>query len=335
MTVPTTSIFSGRTLSREEQAGLAIIVGLACAIGVWLVIQRMPVTAFKDFTYPWRAARALLAGQDPYVVIQPTGHYPFEARFPYPLTAALVATPVAWLAGPIAAALFFGLSSGALAWGLLRDGGVWRLWTLASVPFAMAMSVVQWSPLLVAGALLPAFGWAFACKPTVGLALFAARPSWQAVVGGVALTVASLVILPAWPREWLAVTATVRGHGALVMHPFGWLPLLALVRWRDGDARLVAALACVPQNPFFYDQLPLLLVARSGRSAATLAALSWIAYVATKATCADPNYCGDESAPWVLWLLYVPATALVLARGDWSGTRARIATWRRASGTAG
>jgi hypothetical protein len=81
-------------------------------------------------------------------------------------------------------------------------------------------------------------------------------------------------------------------------------------------------MACVPQNPYFYDQLALWLVAWNGRTALLLTLLSWAAYIGTKAHCADLYFCGTEAEPWVQWLLYVPATALVLVRG-------RLVPWRR------
>ena len=157
------SLFSGRPLSRRERGALALLVGVVCALGFWMVTRRIPQFVAKDFTYPWRAARALLAGLDPYVAIQPTGPYPYESRFPYPLPAALVAVPLAWLQAAVAGAVFFGLSAAALTWALLADrggGGLGRLWMLASAPFGMALALGQWSPLLVAGALLPACAWA-------------------------------------------------------------------------------------------------------------------------------------------------------------------------------
>lgn len=310
------SLFSGRPLSRGERVALALLVGVVCALGFWAVTRRIPQFVAKDFTYPWRAARALLAGLDPYVVMQPTGPYPYESRFPYPLPAALVVVPLAWLSAAVAGAAFFGLSAAALTWALLAGGGgLARLWMLVSAPFAMALVLGQWSPLLVAGALLPACAWALSLKPTLGLALFVSRPSRAAVVGGAVLALIGLLLVPAWPVEWVRAARATVGHPAFVTQPFGWLPLLALLRWRDRDARLVALLACVPQNPYFYDQLPLWLVARSGRAAAALTALSWLAFAGTKSVCGDPHFCGDEAQPWVLWLLYVPATVLVLARG--------------------
>ncbi|MGZ8492327.1 MAG: hypothetical protein ACXWZS_09010 [Gemmatirosa sp.] len=311
------SLFSGRALTSGERAALALLVGLACAIGFWVVTQRVPQFVAKDFTYPWRAARALLAGLDPYVVMQPTGPYPYDSRFPYPITAALAAVPLAWMPVAVAGAAFVGISSAVLAWALLAGGGgMGRLWMLASAPFAMALSLAQWAPLLIAGTLLPAFAWALALKPTLGLALFVARPSRAAVIGGAVLCAVGLLLLPTWPMDWVRAASFTIGHPPFVVQPWGWLPLLALLRWRDGDARLVAVLACVPQNPYFYDQLPLWLVARSGRAAVALTALSWIALAGAQATCTEPSYCGEAARPWVLWLLYVPATALVLARGQ-------------------
>jgi hypothetical protein len=298
---------------------------MLCALGFWVVTQQHPAMVAKDFTYPWRAARALLAGQDPYVVMQPSGPYPFESRFPYPLPAALAVLPIAWLSAQVAGASFVGLSSAALTWGLTSGGGgLGRLWALAGAPFAMALVLGQWAPLLLAGALMTPLAWALSLKPTLGLALFAWRPTRAAVVGGAALAILGLVVVPRWPVEWVQAATHTAGHPAFVTLPFGWLPLLALLRWRDPDARLVALLACVPQNPFFYDQLPLWLVARTGWAGAALSALSWGAYAGASATCDDLHFCGAESVPWVVWLLYVPATALVLLRGRTPALEARV-----------
>ena len=309
-------LFSGRPLLPAERVALTVVVGTLCALGFWMVAQRYPAMVAKDFTYPWRAARALLAGQDPYVVMQPSGPYPYESRFPYPLPAALAVLPIAWLSAQAAGASFVGLSTGALTWALTSGGGgLGRLWMLAGAPFAMALVLGQWAPLLIAGVLLTPFAWALSIKPTLGLALFASRPTRAAVVGGAALAILALRVVPRWSLEWAQAAMQTGGHPAFVTLPFGWLPLLALLRWRDPDARLVALLACVPQNPYFYDQLPLALVARGAWSGTAFAALSWIAFFGTRANCTDPNFCGPESVPWVIWLLYVPATAFVLLRG--------------------
>lgn len=308
------SIFSGRPLDRDERVLIALTIGVAAAIGALLVFISEPRFAAKDFTYPWRAARALLAGLDPYRVIRPTGPYPFESYFPYPLPAALVGVPFAPLPAAVGGALFFGLSSGALAYALTRDG-MGRLWLFCSPSFAMAAALGQWSPLVMAAALVAPLGWALACKPTLGAALFLYRPSWRALWMGLVFVALSLLILPRWPLEWLEATRHVPHHFAPVLRPFGALALLALVRWRAPEGRIVAAMSLVPQNLYFYDQLPLWLAARSGWAGAALTATSWLAFVAVRLSCDDPHFCGREAEPWVIALLYLPAVAIVLFEG--------------------
>jgi hypothetical protein len=259
-------------------------------------------------------------------------HYPFESRFPYPLPAALVAVPVAWLAAVPAAAVFTGVTCGLLAWAWGRDG-LWRFWAFFSTPMLMVLVLAQWAPLLIAGALVPALGFALALKPTLGLALFAWRPSWRTFAAGLAVCVVCLFLVPTWPLDWVRAARTTVGHPPPIARPLGWLPLLALLRWRRPEARLVAVMACVPQNPYFYDQLPLWLVAWNGRTAFLLTGLSWVAYAGAKAHCADLYFCGTEAEPWVQWLLYVPAAALVLARdreGRWTTILGRAPLGARA-----
>jgi MFS family permease len=308
------SIFSGRSLDRDERVLVALTIGVAAAIAALLVFVSEPRFVAKDFTYPWRAARALLAGLDPYRVIRPSGPYPFESYFPYPLTAALVGVPFAPLPAAVGGALFFGLATGALAYALTR-GGMGRLWLFCSPSFAMAAALGQWSPLVMAAALLTPLAWALTSKPTLGAALFLYRPSWRALWLALAFVALSLLVLPRWPLEWLEAARHTPHHFAPVLRPFGVLALVALVRWRAPEGRLVAAMACVPQNLYFYDQLPLWLAARSGRAAAALTASSWVAFAAVRLTCRDPFFCGREAEPWVIGLIYLPAALIVLLEG--------------------
>lgn len=308
------SIFSGRALDRDERVLIALTIGVAAAIGALLVFLSEPHFVAKDFTYPWRAARALLAGHDPYQEIRPAGPYPFESYFPYPLPAALIGVPFAPLPAAVGGALFFGLSAGALAFALTREG-MGRLWLFCSPSFAMAAALGQWSPLVIAAALLTPLAWALTCKPTLGAALFLYRPSWRTAWMGLAFVALSLLVVPRWPLEWLEATRHVPHHPAPVLRPFGVLALIALVRWRTPEGRLVAAMSLVPQNLYFYDQLPLLLAARSGRAGAVLVASSWVAFAATRLSCRDPWFCGREAEPWVLGLIYLPAALIVVLEG--------------------
>jgi hypothetical protein len=279
----------------------------------------------SDFTFPWRAARILLDGQNPYVVIQPVGPPPLDDRFRYPLPAAVVALPFAPLRPPLAGALFVGLGVACFAFALTRDG-YGRLPLAVSAPVFWATQNVQWTPLLTAAALLPALSWLWVVKPNIGAALWCYRPSrrtlaWQ-LGGGLMLAAVSFVLVPTWFGDWLG---TVRG-GALgrqyvppVLVPGGGLALLALLRWRRPEARLVAAMACVPQNYFLYDQLPLALATRTWRGAVTFtllsyAALAWWLHYGKAPGLASVPAGSAALAPVVVVLFYLPALAMVLRR---------------------
>jgi hypothetical protein len=306
------SIFSGRPLDRTERAVVAVLVGVASCVVAWAFTHGNPATLGKDFTYPWRAARALLAGQNPYDVILPHGGYPTEGYFPYPLPAAFPAIPFAWLPVRVAAGVFFGCTAALFTYAFVRDG-LWRLWACASMAYWLSMGVVNWSPLLVAGALLPAFGWVLALKPTIGLALFAYRPSRAAFIGGLVVVLLSLAVVPRWPIDWLFLTGYVTAHHAPITRPWGWLPLLALLRWRRPEARLVAVMSLIPQNIYFYDQLALWLIPWNALTTLFLSAASWIAALLTVRSCSS-TYCGPDAEQWVLLLIYAPATLMALAR---------------------
>lgn len=314
----TRSVFSGRPLTRPERAVVGLGVGVLAAVRTWGALHPAPALLGKDFTYPWRAARALLDGRNPYDVIVPAGPYPLESHLPYPLPAAFPALPVAHLPVDVAATVFMAVTCCLFGYAFSRDG-LWRLWALASVAFVLTTALVQWSPLVIAGALLPGAAWALALKPTLGAALFAYRPSWWAVVGGALVMLAALALVPTWPVDWIRSVRTLPSHPSPVTQPWGWLPLLALLRWRLPEARLVAAMALVPQNLYFYDQLPLWLVPWNALGTLTLSAGSWLAWAIAARDC-PTNFCGPSAAPWIIALLYLPATAMALLRPEADGT---------------
>lgn len=136
----------------------------------------------------------------------------------------------------------------------------------------LALTIGQWSPLLAAAALAPALGALAAVKPTLGRAMLAYRARWRAALPAAAVLAASLVVLPGWPRGWLANLAHVEGHPAPAFTAAGCALLLALLRWRQPEARLLVVLACGPQLLFFADQLAVGLVARTRREAQRAAA---------------------------------------------------------------
>jgi hypothetical protein len=301
---------------------VAALSGLMCYARLW---TRQELAA--DFTWPWRAARLLAEGQNPYAVIRPEGDYPFQAYFYYPLTAALAAAPFALLPPYLAGALFFGVSSGLLAFALSVDG--WkRMGVFLSAPYWVALAVAQWSPLLAAAALLPGLGWLLACKPNVGLAGFVYRPTWAALMGGGIFGILSLLLLPSWPWDWRATLGTLAGHPpAILILPLGPLLLLALLRARAPEGRLLLALSIFPQLLFFYDQLILWLIPASFMAGAIYAALSWAGYFAWRITSIDPAS-GEilrQPTQFILWAVYLPALVMVVWTPE---VKQRLLSWR-------
>lgn len=261
-----------------------------------------------DFTWSWRAARALLAKQNPYHTIQPLGAYPYDAPFYSPLPAALVALPFSPFPLTVAGALFVGVSAAILAWALCRDEPD-RLLLFASAPYWMALRWGQWSPLLTATLLIPALAALVVVKPNLGLAVLVYRPRWQVVAAGAIFGIISLLILPSWPLDWFNALATNR-HTLPVLTIPGCFVLLALLRWRDPRARLLIGLAIMPQRLLFYDQLALLLVAPTLRTQLALIILGWVGFLGWQSIGGPYTY---AAPPWVLWLCYLPALIVVLA----------------------
>ena len=291
---------------------MAIPIAVAAAIAAWLAFQRVPEMLARDFTYPWWGARALLAGQNPYDVIRPVGPPPNDMWFMYPLTAPLAVAPLAPLPAQVAGALFSGLSAGLLAFVLSATGGLRSFLLFLSPSFGFAIVLGQWSPLLVAAALAWPLSWALVCKPTIGLPLFLYRPSWRAAIACTAFLVITLVIQPSWPLDWWRNSQRLDGHFIPLLRPFGFVAVLALLRWRRPEGRLVGTMTLVPQNLYFYDQLPLFLAATTVRRTLLLILLSWSAWWIGRIGCATPRYCGPESELWIILLMYLPATFMAL-----------------------
>lgn len=253
-----------------------------------------------DFTTVHTAAGVLLAGGDPYAV---PVYFAGDPLF-YPLpTVLLLGLPLAAFPGPIAAAILNGVSAALLAFGLQRRDA-WSLWMLLSPSFLFATWIGHLSPFLVAAVLFPILNPLVALKPSIGTALWVYRPNRWAVVGTLGLLAVSLLIQPTWPWGWLRNLRAAH-HPVPLLHWWGPLLLVALVSWRDPSARLVAALACVPQIAVFADQLPLLLVAPSRLALLGLILTQWLGVLLFGVALGD----GTAGA---LASCYVPALVVVL-----------------------
>jgi hypothetical protein len=259
-----------------------VSVGLAAGAVAGLSHTTIP----SDFSLVVNAARAWMAGSDPYAVT----HGPFAQL--YPFTAVLFAVPFALLPSPDF--WFVGFGVGLFVWAITGSQRFPFAWlVLLSPGMFQLVFVSQWSALLTGAALIPAAGFLLACKPTIGAALFVAFPTRTAFLSVLLFGVLSLAVYPEWPWRWREVLQDTGHMVAPVMLWGGPIVLIALTRWRQWDARLLVALACVPQTHFYYDAWPLWLIPRTLEQAAFLTASSWaMSFVQIALTGPD----GDASA---------------------------------------
>jgi hypothetical protein len=161
------------------------------------------------------------------------------------------------------------------------------------------------------------------------------------VVGCLALLAASLAVSPNWPWHWLDALheptlqradrpVVLTTYLAPVLQPGGFLVLLALLKWRRPEARLLVALACVPQTPVAYEMVPLVLVAGARVELLLLTVLSWGMYAALLhyRTFGDWEAIARVSGIAEVWLLLIPSTIFVLRRPNVG--EAPLVDWFRA-----
>jgi hypothetical protein len=141
-----------------------------------------------------------------------------------------------------------------------------------------------------------------------------------------ALTVA---IWPYWVPAWLDNLPSITHMSAPVARLGGPLILLALLKWRRADARLLAALACVPQTPVLYEAVPLFLLVRNFREATLLIVLTGVLgrIVLTTVTTTDYNAWMATNGQLMVWLLYLPCTAMILFRPN-EGLTLSLDMWK-------
>jgi len=301
---------------------IALLAGIAGGLYCYFSLKASggPRPA-DDFTWHWLAARALIEGKNPYVVITAGGPYQLDAPYVYPLTTAIAAVPFAlFLAPAAAAATWIGVGTALMAFAVTKTGYT-RLLMFLSMPYLWAANAGQFSPILVAACLLPWLGFITPVKPQIGIVSLLYKPSRIAFAGAIAFLALSLVIDPAWPREWMDVLPhRVPGiYRSPVTVLFGGpLLVLALLRWKRTDARLLFLMAIVPQNMLFYDQLLLWLIPRTRNElmilgtlslAAPLIASFFLPHAPLNIRAVNRAY-----APVIVALIYLPCLVMVLRR---------------------
>jgi hypothetical protein len=253
------------------------------------------------------------------VLIGPGKPIDWPWPFVYPITAGIVILPIAWLPMLTARFVFVGLGAGLFAFVLTRES--WHRWpALISGSFFVAIQAAQWSPLLVAGLGLPALAVVFAAKPHIGAALVLARSdrrltTWALASGLVVLAV-GLILRPSWPWDWQTSMAMYAGHGSssLLVRPLGWPLLIALMRWRDPNARLLLCLAAVPHTVTAYEELPLFLLPTTAMQGMILAVGSHLANLVQGISAASTHYNAERVHAAFLVFVYWPALFFVMRR---------------------
>ena len=321
--------------------GLAIGASLLSAVRAVLWVSGEAKS--RDFDQVWFAANALLAGRNPYLEIGPGLPFEWPAPLYYPLTSAVAVIPLAALHRSLAAVVFAALASGAFVWAATQRSLAPAV-VITSASAALAAEAVQWSPLLAAAYGLPWLGILLSAKPTIGFAIWVARPTRVAFVGALVLLLISLALLPGWPLSWLTAlrqTSLGSAGGTPYLAPVGtfagMLTVTLLLRWRRPEARLVLALACMPQTPLLYETVPLFLVPATIKEGGVLWLGSWVAalWVSTSGPYDNDLARFIVSARAVSWCLYLPCVIMILRRPNTGRVPVWLGHWLRRSSSPG
>jgi len=311
----------------KRRVSISIAIGTISAFWCWGILCRNHQGA-ADFQWAIRLAQHLLSGQPPYDT-------PLEQ---YPPAAALFGLPFVKLPGEIAGALFFGISSGLLAFGLTRSSHR-RLLIFFAYPYWAAMVTAQWSPLVAASA----FFWWLApvafMKPNISLPVMLSHLSRRSVMACALVLTLSLMLTFGWYWEWPG-QLTHYGHFFPIAVFPGFLLLLAIFRLRkrplDQDALLLLLAALVPQR-WFYDAFILWLIPKSRREIVYTVAASWP--VALLRWYHSPDI--PQVGRWSVLGFYLPMLIVVLARDEavkarlpWVGKNETVTNVPRATPTA-
>jgi hypothetical protein len=311
-----------RSVSPERQR-IAFVgaIGSTAALLAWTVWGR-PQPQPSDLSPVWAGARAFLQHQNPYEVVGPDREFGLGFPLLYPMTAILPLLPLALVPLRWADSIFVGVGFAVFTYAITARGIVTpALAPLVSLGALMTLQTSQWSLLLTGAALAPGLGWLLVAKPTIGLALFAAFPRWKAAIGCLVLLIVSLIVWPGWLKEWRATFPSAPHVVAPIMRTGGPLLLLALVKWKRADARLLLSLACIPHTTAPYETIPLFLIPQTWLQAWGLWALGLAAYAAQWAAGPYESQAAywASGARWIVLLIYLPCLGIVLSRPNvWS-----------------
>jgi hypothetical protein len=301
----------------------------------WLVLTIFFVVAIRlafyavhpklgtDFDQLYNSALSITRGENPYVSASHWWPYPLF----YPLPAVLIALPFTIFPVQYARPVFDICCGAFFAWALWKYRGPYALLAVYSGAYLVALAWGQTTPLVTAASLVPVLGFLLPVKPNQGLALFAARPSWRAVLSSTLILAVSLLVLPSWPVDWWNALHQQNTHlSGPVMRPFGWILLLAALRWDSPEGRLLFAVSLVPQTLLPYEFVPLVLIPKSAVEMGIFAVGSWIACAAYGRFIGHYELAAliDKVWPTMLGVVYLPMLYLVLTRSSHFGMQTSL-----------
>lgn len=299
---------------------LATAVAVAVLAGAWFTWGSGREPGYvSDFDQLWHASQVALAGRDPYAVSlaqpAPPGLPPPMGLY-YPLTAVVIATPLAALPLSVARLVWIGGAVFAFAFLAIGRFSYQRLPAVMSGAFLMAVSLGQWSPILACAVMSPVFAWFLTGKPNVGLAAaVAVRPTMRVILLALAPVVIAFLWRPHWIADWRHAVSTAEHFRPYVLRPGGVMLVLALLRWRRPEARWLAAIACVPGTPGVAEALVLFAFPMTFRQCLSLALLTHAPnFMMMGAQFESFAAYTDRSSMLMLGFVYVPALFVILRR---------------------
>jgi hypothetical protein len=294
---------------------LILATALAFVAGCRILLYAWAPDRASDFDQLYQAAARMLRGDNPYLLAM--------QRFPYPLPAVLLAVPFTTIPLELARPIFDILVGWAFVYALWRYRGSYALLAVLSGAYLFAMARGQTTPLMVAAVLIPALGFLLAIRPNTSAALWVARPSRMALLGVLLFVLVSVLLRPSWGWDWwLALPIDNTPLMPPVLRPFGFVLLIAALRWRSPEGRLLLALAFLPQTTLPYELVALALIPANALEMLLYVVGSWAAVML-----AGGLYGGADMAEWnatgwpvTLCAAYVPMLYLVVRRNaGWSG----------------
>jgi hypothetical protein len=242
---------------------ISLAIGVATGTFCWFLLAHFRLGA-GDFNWAVVAAQDLLARRNPY-------DRPMQL---YPLTCAVFGLPFVWMPPEVAGGAFYGLSSALMAFGLSRHG-YHRLLVFMAYPYWAGIIEAQWAPLLIASAFFPLLLPATLAKPQLGIPVAFTSLTKRGLLACLVVVALTFLVMPRWPWFWIAHFYKYERFIPLLVLP-GPLLALALLRYRERDARLLFLMAVVPQR-WLYDPLVLWLIPKSRRELVYTIGLSWLA----------------------------------------------------------